>query len=123
MPAEKGYFLTELPYVLPLFLTFSRKKSQLDAVPAHFYFFSIFSKLSGIWRGTNALRRCPTLQGPGHDIADFGVIWGLLSIKNRFFSFSISIKSGLVVVWTHFRSIFFFADSFFPLGWAGPKIT
>ena len=61
LPAEKGQFLTELPYVLPLFLAFSRQKSQLDAVPAHFC--SIFSKLSGIWRGINAHRRCPALQG------------------------------------------------------------
>ena len=81
-----------------------------------YLFFSIFSKLSGIWRGTNALRRCPTLQGAGHGIADFGVIWG------RFFSdqkstFSISIKRGLAGVWTYWRSKkIYFADFFFSLG-------
>ena len=64
LPAEKGYCLTELPNVLSLFLTFSRKKKmQLDAAPVHFIYLSIFSKLSGIWRGINAHRRCPALQG------------------------------------------------------------
>ena len=49
-------------------------------------FFSIFSKLSGLWRGTNALRRCPALQGAGHDTADFGVIWvPFFFDKNRLF--------------------------------------
>ena len=74
--------MTELPYVLPLFLTFSRKKSHLDAVPAHFFkFFLNFRAFGG---GINAHRRCPTLQGAGHDIADFGVIWGrfFFSVKN-----------------------------------------
>ena len=44
-------------------------------------------------------------RGPGHDIADFRVIWGrfVFFIKNRLFSILISIKSGLAVVWTHFR--------------------
>ena len=52
-------------------------------------FFLIFSKLSGIWRGINALRRCPAQQGAGHDIADFGVIWGPLFFdqKSTFFNF------------------------------------
>ena len=50
-------------------------------------FFSIFSKLSGIWRGTNAHRlHC---RGPGHDMADVGVIWGKIFFdqKSIFFNF------------------------------------
>ena len=79
--------MTELPYVLSLFLTFSRKKSQLDAVPVHFFLF--FSKLSGIWRSINALRRCLALQGAGHGMADFEVIWGrfFFDQKSTFFNF------------------------------------
>ena len=84
--------MTELPYVLSLFLTFPRKKSQLDAVPVHF--FSIFSKLLGIWRSINALRRCLTLQGAGHDMADFEVIWDRIFFdqKSTFFNFDFDKK-------------------------------
>ena len=118
--------MTELPYVLSLFLTFSRKKSQLDAVPAHF--FSIFSKLSGIWRGTNALRRCPTLQGAGYDIAAFGVICGrfFFDHKSNFFNFDIDktwFGGGLDPLAVE---KIYFANFFFSLGrcnGAGPKIT
>ena len=67
-------------------------------------------------------------RGPGHDVADFGVLWGQKnSIGGRFFSISISIKRGLAQVWTHFRSKkIILRTFFFPLGqsnWAGPKIT
>ena len=94
----------------------------------HIYFFcSVFSKLSGIWRGTNALRRCPA-GGRARRCRFRGNLGSIFfSIKNGLFSISISIKSGLAVAWTHWRSkkyIFFLL--FFSLGrcnGAGPKIT
>ena len=88
---------------MPLFLTFSRKKSQPDAVPAHF--FSIFFETVGYLEGHQCAPPLPCAAGAGHDIADFGVIWGrVFSVKNRLFSISISIKRGLAEVWTHWRS-------------------
>ena len=57
-------------------------------------------------------------------VGDFGV-QKFLS-KNRLFSISISIKSGLAGVWTHWRLKKNIFCDFFPLGrcnGAGPKIT
>ena len=36
--SRKRVIFDRVTHVLPLFLTFSRKKSQLDAVPAQFFF-------------------------------------------------------------------------------------
>ena len=55
---------------------------------------------------TTAALHC---RGPGHDIADFGVIWGRIFFdqKSTFFNFDFDKK------WFVGR-IFFFADFFFP---------
>ena len=77
--------MTDLPYVLSLFLTFPRKKSQLDAVPAHFFNF-FFETV-----GAAAALHC---KGPGHDIADVVVIWGrnFSNQKSTFFNFDFDKK-------------------------------
>ena len=88
------------------------------------FVFRGFRNCRALEGGINAHRRCTALQRPRHDIADFGVIWGRFFFDQKStFSISISIKSGLAVVWSHFRSIFFCA-LFFPLRQstgAGPK--
>ena len=106
--------MTELPYVLQLFLTFSRKKSQLDAVPAHFFFdfFETVVYLEG--------RQCappPYAAGAGHDIADFGVILGrfFFDQKSTFFNFDFDktwFGGGLDPLAVEF----FLRSFFFPLG-------
>ena len=104
--------MTELPYVLSLFLTFSRKKSQLDAVPVHF--FSIFLETVGDLEGHQCAPPLPCTARGGHDMADFGVIWGRFfsDQKSIFFNFDFDKKwlgGGLDPLAVDF----FFAD-FFP---------
>ena len=55
------------------------------------------------------MRTAAALQGPGHDMADFGVIWGrfFFDQKSTFFNFDFDKKwfgGGLAEVWTHWRS-------------------
>ena len=116
--------MTDLPYVLSLFLTFSRKKSQLDAVQA--LFFRFFFETVGHLEGINAHRRCPALQGARARHSRFRGNLGSIFFRSKidFFSILISIKRGLAQVWTHFRTNFL--RGVFPFGrcnGAGPKRT
>ena len=77
--------MAELPYVLPLFLTFSRKKSQLDAVPAHIFF--DFFETVGYLEGHQCAPPLPyTAEGRARRSRFRGNLGSIFfSIKNRLF--------------------------------------
>ena len=75
--SRKGVIFDRVTLCFATVSDLSRKKSLLDAVSAHFYFIFDFFETVGHLEGHQCAPPLPCTAGrPGHDIADFGVIWG-----------------------------------------------
>ena len=111
---KRGNFWPSYPMFCHCFWPFLAKKSQLDAVPAHFFFqfFRNCRAFGGAPMRTATALHC---RGPG-TTADFGVIWGrfFFGQKSTFFNFDFDktwFGSGLdplAVEKNNFCELFFF---------------